>query len=216
MFVTVEGADGVGKATQVARLHAHLARCRAEQAIRVFSFPRYATPVGKAILRHLRREIAVVEAGATAPEDALAFQCMMATDKYDAAPEIEAALLDGGIVICDRWWQSALAYGRSDGLDEAWLERIHDHLPQPDLNILLEVTQFETTRRRPVPRDRYEAAQAQQAAVRVNYRALWEAHAADVESRWTIVDGEGAEDVVHARVWDQVLHTWPFLERSTP
>lgn len=195
MFIVIEGADGVGKATQAKRLADRLGAL-------LLSFPRYDTPVGKAILRHLRGEIVLAEATVgtrpRAPEDAVAFQCMTLADKYDAASAIVAALQQGRDVVCDRWTPSALVYGFADGLDPEWLRSVHSRLPVPDLNILLDLEAEDSLKRRPELRDRYEKDGHLQVRVRAIYRTLWLAHGGD--PAWASIDGTGPVNEVGARI----------------
>jgi dTMP kinase len=205
-IVVLEGLDAAGKATNAARLLKRVNLSGREGVI--YSFPRYETEVGKAILRHLMKktllaEVVQVARGALtdeefrrAPEDALAFQCLMLADKYDAAVDMNADLRAGKVIICDRWTPSALAFGVADGLDVAWLNRVQERLPKGDINIFIDVPEEEALRRRPKLRDRYETNRELQQHVRENYRAMW-----SVGGVWRTVDGVGTEDEVHDRIW---------------
>jgi dTMP kinase len=189
MFVAIEGADANGKATQskltCEKLGGEKSRCA------LISFPRYETPLGKGILRHLKREIVVkCSDGEDAVEDPMVFQCMMTIDKYHAANEIRKHQAAGIHVVCDRWRQSAEMYGQADGLDPKWLNEIHASLPVADVNIYLEVTLEESLRRRPVLRDRYEKDPEKQKLIRKLYREHWKRKIADgAVGLWAIVDG---------------------------
>ena len=225
MLIVLEGLDACGKNTQSKRLVDKLIRVGREAVL--YSFHRYDTELGKAIKRHLLCETAVVEVAHAslvtddvlaavptrrAPEDAMVFQAMATIDKYDAAAEIEDHLRMGRFVVCDRWTQSALAFGWADGLSVEWLHRIQARLPKADLNILLEISPEEAQRRRPVLRDRYEKDRTKQALVATNYEALWRdpsVHAA--WSRWVKVDGNGTVEEVADRIWAQVVDRagWP-------
>ncbi len=213
MLIVCEGVDAAGKATQSRALAQRLDAA-------LFSFPRYGTPVGKAIKRHLHGEIQLCEVrhlldpggqtGRTqhreALEDALVFQSLNLLDKSDAASEIRRLLLNGQHVVCDRWIPSSRCYGAADGLDPAWLERMHASLPQADLNIFLDITPEEALRRRPEARDRYERDRDKQAAVREQYKQLW----ASGGDKYVTVDGDGGGSgdgpifVVAERVWEVV------------
>ncbi len=210
MLIVICGADGAGKATQTKMLGERIMRAAGREVV-LFSFPQYGTPIGKAILAHLKNEISVVRwpnAGSyndRAPEDALIFQCLNTADKYMAAGNIDAVLRRGGIVICDRWWQSAYAYGAADGLDRRWLEDLHKHLPASDLNIYIDLPLEESLKRRPVLRDRYEKDAVKQQTVREIYRQLWDT----TSSSWPTIDGTGTPEEVHERIWQRVIAVGP-------
>jgi len=215
-LVVLEGLDAAGKATQAAKLKTRIEGYGGVAVL--YSFPRYQTTVGKAILRHLKGEIVLVEPRdgedgtraegqriyPHAPEDALAFQCLMLADKMDAASDIENHMMLGRVVICDRWWQSAFAFGAADGLDTDWLVRIHGTLPQPWFNVFIDVPPEEALRRRPEARDRYERDREKQKLVRANYEQLWTNAGVD----YVKIDGVGTQDEVHERIW-QALENRP-------
>jgi thymidylate kinase len=131
--------------------------------------------------------------------DAMVFQCMAIVDKYESAAEIVNFVDSGGIAICDRWWQSAYAYGAADGLDTGWLLRSHRFLPKADCNILLRVPLQEARKRRPIPEDRYEEMDDLQQEVRERYLHLWQ----DLDrpfDQWFVVDGVGTKEEVTERI----------------
>lgn len=201
MFIVIEGADGAGKRTQAELIAKRFSRFGGQE-VTVVSFPRYETPLGKAILRHLKGEVLLAEAGSTsrprAPEDALALQCMMLADKYDAARTIVHTLQRGGVYVCDRWYQSALAYGVADGLSEDWLNSVHSRLPAPDISILIDLPLEDALARRPALRDRYEKDLKLQERVRDAYRIIWSTQRED--PRWAVVNGRGTPDEVNDRI----------------
>ena len=210
MFLVIEGNDAAGKATQSGLLAKRLMRCGYE--VGQFSFPQYSTPVGAAILRHLkgliyltdeRPGVELLHALGHAPEDSMAFQGLMLLDKCEAAPLIRDHLAVGNFVVSDRWWLSALAYGVADGLKADWLRRIHSILPQGDLNIFLDLEPEIALQRRPKLRDRYELDREKQVLVRKNYHEIWDA--GDDPLKWVKVDASPPEDVVHESIWQAAL-----------
>lgn len=211
MHVVIEGCDAVGKNTQAKLLAERL------QPSALFSFHRYDTPLGALIKAHLVGKVRLDvwhESGMLysspicswerANEDPLMFQCLATIDKYDAANDIRAAQADGKHIICDRYTQSALAYGLADGLDEAWLRRIQSSLPVPDLNLFIDVSEEEALRRRPQLRDRYEKDREKQRKVRGIYRSVWSTGG---PGRWETIDGHGSVEEVHEAIMRAVVRT---------
>lgn len=123
---------------------------------------------------------------------------------------IRPHLQRGGIVICDRYADSTLAYqcyGRGLPLPpvRAVLEFATDGL-WPDLTVLLDVDVREGLRRKEqirssAERDRFESQEVEfHERVRQGYRAL----AAAEPQRWLVVDATMPFDRVLASVWDQI------------
>ncbi len=214
MHIVIEGTDAAGKNTQATMLVNRLREMGGFDVVHL-SFPRYETLLGKAILRHLKRETTLVEVSLSkhlhlpaSPDDPLAFQCMMLADKVDAASLISQASSRGAVVICDRWWQSSYSYGKADGLDEEWLMSTGLALPQADLNIFLDLSPEEALKRRPNLRDRYETDREKQQSVRKNYRKLWDSFFRLPDSgRWVTIDSSPSVDEVHEAIMFELYKT---------
>jgi dTMP kinase len=196
--------DAAGKNTQMKLLAERLTR--ASLMVHCYSFPRYETPLGQVILRHLKNEVSMADkTGNNINEDALVFQCMMTADKYAVAGVISAAQRSRSyenIVIADRWTQSAICYGTSDGLPAEWLISVQESLPKPDLNILLDLPFEKGWERRPERRDRYEKNADKMREIEKRYRDMWMGnHGAS----WVIVDASPPVEVVAKSVLDAVL-----------
>jgi dTMP kinase len=208
--------DASGKNTQTRLLAERL--IKAELKVHCYSFPRYETPLGQVILRHLKSEVSMTDkGGSTVHEDALVFQCMMTADKYAVADVISAAQNRDEIVIADRWTQSAICYGSSDGLPTEWLTRVQAWLPKPDLNILLDLPFEKSWQRRPERRDRYEKNADKLQEIQSLYRNMW-LREMETDASWVIVDAEPPMEVVAKSVLDAVLRTlarMPFLLHGT-
>ncbi len=105
-LIVLEGIDGAGKATQVQLLAKNL-RARGE-TITVFSFPDYSRPVGMFIHDSLHDKF-----GNHRAIDAYHSSFLYAVDRALAREKIVAALKKG-IVICDRYTTSTLAFGAAN------------------------------------------------------------------------------------------------------
>jgi thymidylate kinase len=136
MIIVLDGADGAGKATQSKILAERL-------SARLFSFPAYETPTGRLILGHLKKhwETCYLGTGDDGGDEyyptghnAQVFQCLQTVNRLELLPEIQAAAVQGHVVF-DRYSASAMVYGKLDGLDPKWIERINSSLPQPDIQI---------------------------------------------------------------------------------
>ena len=132
-FITVEGAEGAGKSTNVAFIE-RLLQARGI-VVRTTREPG-GTPLAEEIRQLLLapREEAVDAAAETL--------LMFAARAQHLATCIEPALAAGNWVLCDRFTDSTFAYqGGGRGVDEAWLaalaERVHGDR-WPDLTLYLD------------------------------------------------------------------------------
>lgn len=215
LFVNIEGADAVGKNTQTKRLIDKLRAAGADA--KLYSFPRYETPTGQAILRHLKKRTALMErrdrgssdhtidgdsSHVLSGDDPLAFQGMMLIDKCDAAFTMRGDLEEGTVLVTDRWWQSAWTYGGADGLSEQTLYCMHQLLPQANMNILLDLDPKVALERRPKARDRYEEDRLKMERVRERYRNFW---TAEDPTTHVILDASGSSDEIAAEIWERTV-----------
>jgi dTMP kinase len=143
MLIVLEGLDGAGKSTQVKRLREYLTqRCGSLEYIH---FPRYEAPVyGDLITRFLKGEFGSIEA--VHPQ---LVALLFAEDRHGAAPAMRQALKEGKTVLLDRYVYSNIAYQCAKLKDVQERGKLRDwifnteygnfELPQPDLNLFLDV-----------------------------------------------------------------------------
>jgi dTMP kinase len=198
-FVVLEGIDGSGTTTHVARL---------AETLRAKNLPVRTTrepsdgPIGTLVRQVLTGRVIVP--GGRAPNWAT-MALLFAADRMDhVEAEIEPWVADGGIMISDRYDASSLAYqsvssgnGGRDAVE--WIRALNRFCARPDLTIVLDVTSEEAERRRD---KRGEAAQLYeqnevQRALAVFYRDLAKHLPKD---RIVLVDAGGTIDEVHQRV----------------
>lgn len=142
LFV-IEGVDGAGKSTQIKLLNDFFTK--KGYSCEYMHFPRTNTPYfGELIARFLRGEF-----GSLDNVDPYLVAMLYAGDRKDASELISDWLEKGRIVLLDRYTYSNIAYQcaklkvRSDQVKLMnWildLEFRHFAIPQPDLNIFLDV-----------------------------------------------------------------------------
>ncbi len=197
----LEGIDGSGTTTQVARL---AARLRAERvAVRVTREPSDG-PVGTLVRQVLTGRVVVP--GGLAPGWAT-MALLFAADRMDhVESEIQPFIAQGGVVLSDRYDASSLAYQRvssgSASRDAVeWIRSLNRYVRRPELTIVLDVPPDLAAERR---MQRGEAAQLYdqsevQRALAEFYRDLAKHMPAD---RVVVVDGSGRVEDVEARVWE--------------
>jgi dTMP kinase len=102
-FIAIEGIDGSGKHTQAE----WLGRALAARGVPYvpFSFPRYGSSFGKLIASFLNGDFGKLEA-----IDPHLSALLYAGDRFEAKPELEAALATGKTILTDRYVASNLAH----------------------------------------------------------------------------------------------------------
>jgi dTMP kinase len=140
-FIVIEGIDGAGKGTQTDLL----TRAFEERGLPVakFGFPRYESSFGRLIARFLNGEF-----GPLAAVNAHFSALLYAGDRFEAKPDLEAALDSGRTVVTDRYIASNLAHQAARVPAESraefisWLRQLEYGtygLPVEDLVIYLRV-----------------------------------------------------------------------------
>ena len=199
-FVVLEGIDGSGTTTHVARL---ADRLRAKKLpVRTTREPSDG-PIGTMIRQVLTGRIVVP--GGRAPNWAT-MALLFAADRMDhIEAEIEPWVAEGGIVISDRYDASSLAYQSvSSGADSKeaveWIRSLNRYVRRPDLTIVLDLspeTASERRMHRGEPAQLYEQNEVQR-ALAAFYKDLAKHMPKD---RVIVIDASGTVEEVHARVW---------------
>jgi len=115
-------------------------------------------------------------------------------NRYEKRTDMERALEDGVVLVCDRYVASSIAYGEAQGLDAAWLLDIQRFLPRPDLTMLLDIAPETAVQRKAAGRDRYERDLALLSRVRHSYQRQ------ATGGGWLMLDGARPRDAVSADV----------------
>jgi dTMP kinase len=208
-LITFEGGEGCGKSTQIRLLADRLkSLCHKVREVREPG----GTPLGEKIRDLLKHDPA---GRGMAPEAEL---LLMNASRAQLVREVVRPALDAGeIVLCDRFFDSTVAYqsgGR--GLSRESVDAVIDQAvgsTRPDLTLLLSVSGDEALRRvaarsaaAPALEDRFE--QEKQAffdRVEAAYAAL----AAAEPDRIRVVAAEGDPAGVAERVWQVVKDVLP-------
>ena len=198
-FITFEGGEGTGKSTQLKRLVAALTamgiRCQATRE-----------PGGAPGAEEIRELLVqgAVDRWQPMSEVLLHNAARIEHLSYTVKP----ALSDGTWVVCDRFFDSTLAYqGYGHGLDTADIANLHWLLYKdfkPDLTLVLDISMEEGLQRakdRGDGEDRYERMGIDfHERLRQGFLEI----AAAEPTRCTVVDASGSEEAVHERVLSAV------------
>ena len=188
MLIAFEGLDQSGKETQARRL-ADTLRTNGRR-VETLSFPDYTTPIGKEIGAALRGERDF------GPD---VMQLLYIANRYEKKLQMLEWLSGGADVVCDRYVASSVAYGESQGLDAAWLVETQEHLPQPDLTIVLDIAPETAVARKQADRDRYERDLALLARVRESYQRQAR------QPNWALISGEQSKDAIAQQIRELVV-----------
>ncbi len=194
-FITLEGGEGAGKSTQLR----HLAASLSSYGIDVV---RTREPGGSPGAEHLREMLLGGGSWSPLAETMLHFAARADHVACKIAPALEA----GAWVVCDRFYDSTMAYqGWGQGANRAAIATLSGLIGLvPDLTLVLDVT-VPTSRARLVARgaaaDRYERLGPDFFA---RIRAGFQAIAAAEPARCVTLDGEAGEEAVAAAVLEAV------------
>ena len=143
MFIVLEGLDGAGKSTQIAKIRDMFRQKGVESEY--LHFPRFDAPVyGDLIARFLRGDLGSLE-----QVNPYLVALLYAGDRADAARQIRAWQAEGKVVIVDRYVYSNIGYqcaklaqGDERNRLREWIlntEFAEFQIPKPDLSLFLDV-----------------------------------------------------------------------------
>jgi len=200
LFVTFEGTEGSGKSTQIRLLEQRLGALG--RVVLTLREPG-GTPIGEEIRHTLKHS----EANAAMfPETELLL--MNASRAQLVREVIRPALCAGKVVLCDRFFDSTIAYqifGR--GLDATQVQRVIDFAvgeTRPHLTLLLRVPLEVSEQRRTARagsstgRDRFEE-EGREFFRRVEQG--YDAIASNTDTRVRTIDATGPIEQVHDEIW---------------
>lgn len=181
-IIVLEGIDKAGKGTQCKLLQNDI--MKAGLNCKILDFPDYSTPIGKEIRlfldgkRAYSREVQ---------------HMLLSINRWEKKAEIEKMIQNGTIIIMDRYYQSNIVYGLSNGLDLNWLINLDKGLPQEDIVIILEIDPGTSYKRVNHNRDLFEKNLEFLSNVKQNYQKLSQVY------NWKIINGEETVEKIHIK-----------------
>ena len=201
LFITFEGTEGGGKSTQIVRLAERITALNLK--VRQLREPG-GTPIGEEIRHTLKHSTA---------NDAMTSEAellLMNASRAQLVREVIRPALDANeVVLCDRFYDSTLAYqGYGRQLDLASVRNIIDFAvgdSRPDLTLLLrvpvEVSEIRRTLRGMAYRDRFEQADREFfRRVEIGYDAI----AKGEPERVKVIDATRGIEEVANEIWRHV------------
>ncbi len=197
MFITFEGVEGAGKSTQIRLL---AARLREEEGLRNVLVTR--EPGEGALGRELRALVLTPPEGVQI--DPLAELLLMLADRAQHVAQTLRPHLAGGIVLCDRYSDSSVAYqGCGRGIDRQQIEQLNTFATgglQPDLTILLDIEPAIGLARQTLRTRMEDEAVSFHERVRAGYLEIAEANPA----RFLTLAADRSPEAVHTEIWGRV------------
>jgi dTMP kinase len=201
MFITFEGPDGSGKTTQLRLLAARL-RAQGRDVLTV------REPGGTAMGESVREILLQTRTGGAAMDARAELLLFCASRAQLMVERILPHLAQGGVVLCDRFADSTLAYqGYGRGLDLGLLRTVLDFATRgrwPDLTLYFDLEVEESLARRAGDGEvnRLDAESLDfHRRVRAGYLEL----AAYEPERWVTIDARQSIDVVENAVQRAVM-----------
>ncbi|NBT59656.1 dTMP kinase, partial [bacterium] len=148
MFVCFEGVDGAGKSTQARMLYQRLKK--EGRAVEQVADPG-TTKIGTAIRQILLHN--------DAPITTMAQMLLFSAARAELAEYIRAQLIEGVVIICDRWLLSTFVYqGEINNVPKSLILDIYNATANviPDVCFLLDLSPEVARARIGTPADRYE------------------------------------------------------------
>ncbi|MGQ9814048.1 MAG: dTMP kinase [Candidatus Roseilinea sp.] len=199
MLITFEGPDGSGKTTQVRRAAEWLASLG-------YDVLALHEPGGTEIGDRVR---AILMDRANTHLDPRAETLLFCASRAQLmAEKVRPHLVRRGIVICDRFTDSTLAYqGYGRGLDLSVLRVLLDFATfglKPDLTLCLDVDAHTGLQRRASARGEINRLDAEPLAFHERVRAGYLALAAEEPQRWVVIDASAPPEVVERCLRDAI------------
>lgn len=179
-LISFEGLDRVGKTTQIATLK------EATGAV-VFRYPDRKSSIGQIIDSHLRGEIEL---------DRRALAMLFSADRWKDWQEIEDHLRSGRCVIVDRYVDSAVAYGRANGLTREFCRTLDAGLHVPDTVVYLVADPSSLQGREAYGTEVTENSRVQNEVV--------EFFEEEMDARWVRIDASGSIEEVSRRIFSHL------------
>ena len=182
-IIVIEGTDKAGKTTQSRMLQEAL-KALGKICV-VIDFPDYTTPIGmeiRAFLDGKRDYPAEVK------------HLLFSANRWEKKKEIESMVESGTMVVMNRYYQSNLVYGVSNGMDEGWLAKLDKGLPKEDLTIVLLVNPATSKKRAGETLDAFEGDAKLAAAAYKNYMKYAR------KMGWKVLDGSKPKEQVHQEI----------------
>lgn len=129
LFIVFEGLDRSGKTTQSKLAAKMLCEQYTVANMQERRFPDYDSAVGQVIRSYLRSEIKMPDRTA---------YLLFCGNRWEHVDTINSVVEGGGVVVCDRYTASGVAYGVAKGAPLEWCREVESGLLKPDIVVYLD------------------------------------------------------------------------------
>jgi dTMP kinase len=210
LFITFEGPEGSGKTTQVKRLAQRLTGCgRPVLALR--------EPGGTSIGEQIRDVLHSLDNREMQSRTEILLYC--AARAQLVGQVIRPHLESGGVVLCDRYADSTLAYqGYGRGLDRATLRMILDFATsglKPDLTLYLDIDVEAGLKRKRVGGEEWNRMDDLEVDFYRRVRAGYVEMVTQEPTRWAVIDAAQDADKIAAEIGKMAERVMQNARRET-
>jgi dTMP kinase len=199
LFITFEGPEGSGKTTQIKRLTERL-RGRGCDVLTV------REPGGTPIGEQIRAVLHSLNNREMQPRTEILLYC--AARAQLVGQVIRPHLQSGGVVLCDRYADSTLAYqGYGRRLDLQTLRMILDFATgglAPDITFYLDIDVEAGLKRKKIGGDEWNRMDDLDVQFYRRVRSGYLEMVAQDLARWVIVDAARSEETISQEIWERV------------
>jgi dTMP kinase len=185
LFIVFEGLDKSGKSTQCNQLAQSLKKIGVPTEL--IRFPDRTTPIGKQIDSYLLKKIEM-------DDDKL--HKLFSKNRWELDGTVESFLMQGKVVIADRYAYSGVAYSVAKGLDFDYCKRSDAGLIAPDIVFFLDISPENASKRSDYGEERYEKIQFQK-SVRNYFKKL-------IDSTWVTLDSMKSKEQLSQFIQEKV------------
>jgi len=199
LFITFEGPEGSGKTTQIKWLPEHLRN-------RVCDVLTVREPGGTPISEQIRAVLHSLNNREMQPRTEILLYC--AARAQLVGQVIRPHLQSGGVVLCDRYADSTLAYqGYGRRLDLQTLRMILDFATgglAPDLTLYLDIDVEAGLKRKKIGGDEWNRMDDLDVEFYRRVRNGYLQMVGQDPARWVVVDAARSEETIAQEIWERV------------
>ncbi len=200
MFITLEGPDGSGKTSQVAPLVEYLR----QEGLPILAL---REPGGTPISEQVRQVIMTLKNTGMNPRTEILL--FLAARAQLVAEVIRPALVEGKMILCDRYADSTLAYqGYGHGIDLKILHSLLDFTTgrlYPDLTLLLDIETETGLRRKRNAGGEWNRLDAYDVPFHRRVRQGYLEMAESEPRRWVVIDASQPPEVVQSAMRQAII-----------